>query len=68
MKPRWQVPAVAFFMIWAVVSFARPAHAAEQSSFAPIYTYREQHDPDGIGKFYFGREIAQVMGHEGAER
>ncbi len=22
--------------------------------------------PDGIGKFYYGREIAQVMGHQGA--
>jgi ubiquinone/menaquinone biosynthesis C-methylase UbiE len=31
------------------------------------YEYREQHDPDGIGKFYLGREIAQVMGHLGAD-
>src|SRR4051794_21303945 len=23
--------------------------------------------PDGIGKFYMGREIAQVMGHQGAD-
>lgn len=54
-------------MMWAVAGLARPGHAAEQSSFAPIYTYREQHDPDGIGKFYLGREIAHVMGHEGAD-
>ena len=33
----------------------------------PPYEYRQQHDPDGIGKFYLGREIAQVMGHEGAD-
>ncbi len=33
----------------------------------PNYTYRSEHDPDGIGKFYAGREIAQVMGHEGAD-
>ncbi len=32
-----------------------------------LYTYRQEHDPDGIGKFYQGREIAQVMGHEGAD-
>src|ERR1700722_1247413 len=32
-----------------------------------IYSYRQDHDPDGIGKFYQGREIAQVMGHEGAD-
>lgn len=33
---------------------------------APRYETRAVHDPDGIGKFYLGREIAQVMGHEGA--
>ena len=33
---------------------------------APRYTFRRDHDRDGIGKFYMGREIAQVMGHEGA--
>ncbi len=32
----------------------------------PRYTFRADHDRDGIGKFYMGREIAQVMGHEGA--
>lgn len=30
------------------------------------YEYHTAHDPDGIGKFYLGREIAHVMGHEGA--
>src|SRR5207237_6533417 len=25
------------------------------------------HDPEGIGKFYMGREIAQVMGHVAAD-
>jgi precorrin-6B methylase 2 len=34
---------------------------------APPYESREIHDPDGIGKFYLGREIAQVMGHQGAD-
>jgi ubiquinone/menaquinone biosynthesis C-methylase UbiE len=27
------------------------------------YELRKEHDPNGIGKFYMGREIAQVMGH-----
>ncbi len=27
------------------------------------YTFRHIHDPDGIGKFYLGREIASVMGY-----
>lgn len=30
------------------------------------YEWRPQHDPNGTGKFYLGREIAQVMGHEAA--
>jgi ubiquinone/menaquinone biosynthesis C-methylase UbiE len=33
----------------------------------PRYEYHKDHDPDGTGKFYMGREIAQVMGHEGAD-
>jgi ubiquinone/menaquinone biosynthesis C-methylase UbiE len=32
----------------------------------PRYELRKDHDPDGIGKFYQGREIAQVMGHQAA--
>lgn len=32
----------------------------------PRYEYRLIHDPDGIGKFYMGREIAYVMGHQAA--
>jgi ubiquinone/menaquinone biosynthesis C-methylase UbiE len=32
----------------------------------PKYETRKDHDPDGIGKFYMGREIAQVMGYQGA--
>lgn len=30
------------------------------------YTFKKEHDKDGIGKFYMGREIAQVMGHRAA--
>ena len=30
------------------------------------YEWKSRHDPDGIGKFYLGREIAHVMGHAGA--
>ncbi len=31
------------------------------------YEIRKEHDPDGIGKFYMGREIAHVMGHQAAD-
>src|SRR5437868_7820490 len=30
------------------------------------YEFRPDHDPDGVGKFYLGREIAHVMGHQAA--
>lgn len=30
------------------------------------YEVRSHHNPDGIGKIYLGREIAHVMGYEGA--
>lgn len=33
---------------------------------AAKYTRRRFHDPNGIGKFYLGREIARVMGYQGA--
>jgi predicted methyltransferase len=36
-------------------------------SAAPAYEFREEHDPDGIGKFYLGREIAHVLSHQGAD-
>src|SRR5207248_9207927 len=31
------------------------------------YEFRKDHDPDGIGKFYLGREIAHGMGHQAAD-
>ncbi len=31
------------------------------------YKTRRDHDPDGIGKFYMGREIAHVMGFQGID-
>jgi hypothetical protein len=32
----------------------------------PQYEFRVRHDPNGIGKFYMGREIAHVMGFAAA--
>jgi SAM-dependent methyltransferase len=40
-----------------------PAFAADGDT--PHYETRAIHDPDGIGKFYMGREIAHVMGPGG---
>ena len=40
--------------------------SAQQAKPPERYEVRREHDPNGIGKFYMGREIAQVMGHLGA--
>ena len=44
---------------------AQPTNSAAAPS--TRYEIREEHDRDGIGKFYMGREIAQVMGHQAAD-
>jgi SAM-dependent methyltransferase len=45
----------------------RVSQPAQQSARPPVYETRANHDPNGIGKFYMGREIAHVMGYQGAE-
>ncbi len=52
-------------LVFAVAS----ANAAETNSPTPAARYetRVDHDPNGLGKFFLGREIAQVMGHEAAD-
>ena len=44
----------------------RSAEASAPAS-APRYETRAVHDPNGIGSFYMGREIAAVMGHQAAD-
>ena len=51
----------------ALVAAAAIFSACGQSQTQGRYTRRADHDPDGIGVFYMGREIAQVMGHEAAD-
>ncbi len=48
-------------------SLLNPTNTAQAAS-SPntVYEQRTIHSPDGIGKYYMGREIAQVMGHTGA--
>lgn len=57
--------AVIFAIFWAA-TLPCPA-ATNAPSAAPRYEARAEHDPNGIGKFFMGREIAHVMGHEGAD-
>lgn len=48
---------------WTSFGFSQePAKTAEKQR----YEFNQRHDPNGIGKFYLGREIAYVMTHEGA--
>jgi ubiquinone/menaquinone biosynthesis C-methylase UbiE len=53
------------------IILAAPPHglgAPSKSEAARVrYELRSEHDPDGTGKLYMGREIAAVMGHSGAE-
>ena len=50
---------IAFLILLIILT---PSRAAD----APRYETRADHDPNGTGKFYMGREIALVMGHEAA--
>ena len=49
----------------AIVLLALCASAAHAEPLGQRYEHRAAHDADGIGKFYLGREIAQVMGPGG---
>src|SRR3982074_1397487 len=51
------------------INFVLSARCAETNSSAPTprYETRAEHDPNGIGRFYMGREIAHVMGHQAAD-
>lgn len=66
-----QFPGTRFCICFAsllLIATVSPAQEKTNSPApSPIYEYRLKHDPDGTGKFYCGREIAQVMGHEGAD-
>jgi ubiquinone/menaquinone biosynthesis C-methylase UbiE len=57
---------ISLFLV-ALLAAAAPAQDAKKPP-APKdrYQYKKDHDPDGIGKFYLGREIAHVMGHQAA--
>jgi precorrin-6B methylase 2 len=58
----WGLAALACFR----AGFA-PASAADPQATPARYETRANHDPEGTGRFFQGREIAQVMGHPGAD-
>ncbi|MBD2457028.1 class I SAM-dependent methyltransferase [Nostoc sp. FACHB-87] len=59
---------IAGIILIAVIAWWLSANQPEITNVdsSKIYEQRVNHSPDGIGKFYMGREIAKVMGHTGA--
>src|SRR5581483_7322892 len=51
---------------WSACRATQASGQAAAQKQAAVYEQRAKHDPDGIGKFYLGREIAHVMGHQAA--
>jgi ubiquinone/menaquinone biosynthesis C-methylase UbiE len=56
-------------VVWSPGSTTALAEPDAKSEPAQLrrYEYRRDHDPNGIGKFYMGREIAHVMGFLGVK-
>jgi len=57
---------IALFLCVLVVSPIRAEEPKSKGDKNSRYEFKANHDPNGIGKFYMGREIAHVMGHLGA--
>jgi ubiquinone/menaquinone biosynthesis C-methylase UbiE len=57
------------YVAWLPLLALAPSAGAQpaKKKAPPRYEYRADHDPNGIGKFYMGREIAFVMGHQAAD-
>ncbi len=56
-------------IVLGIVGFAGGSAVADEppkKREKPKYEFREDHDPNGIGKFYLNREIAHVMGYGAA--
>jgi ubiquinone/menaquinone biosynthesis C-methylase UbiE len=56
-------PVVLSLLLWTGMP-GRADDFARKSDAQPRYETRQEHDPNGLGKFYLGREIALVMGHQ----
>lgn len=64
-RATWFLFLFAFLAPWAGAHAADAVIATKADN--SRYEFRQDHDPDGIGKFYLGREIAHVMGHQAAD-
>ncbi|WPP52755.1 class I SAM-dependent methyltransferase [Catalinimonas niigatensis] len=72
MKINFSIPIInTFFIGLLLISQLSCAQVRKEDSAAisttdSIYSFAEPSSTDGTGKFYMGRDIAQVMGHRGA--
>jgi len=68
-SPRRISPSIKLWVTCGAVLLAPFLQADQTNSTAssPRYEMRAEHDPNGIGKFFMGREIAHVMGHQAAD-
>lgn len=61
---------LAFLVVISAIAIPVPGYAQQEKpkpKSGPRYIVRRDHDPNGIGKFYMGREIAHVMGFVAAD-
>lgn len=56
---------IVLVFVWGLLLYP-VADAKADSSLFSVYEQRLAHNPNGIGKFYMGREISKVMGHSQA--
>lgn len=62
----WLTGVLALLLLLGSGSQLSAAEPAAKPAAPAHYEFREDHDPNGIGKFYMGREIARVMSFHGA--
>ncbi len=70
MQPFLAGPGARLLLLGVLLGGSTPAGFAKDEPIKEIpsrYEFRADHDPNGIGKFYLGREIAHVMGHQAAD-
>jgi ubiquinone/menaquinone biosynthesis C-methylase UbiE len=58
------IVAIAFVLSNFIYTPVAQAQAQVQANYPAYYREKKIHNPDGIGKYYMSREIAQVMGHQ----
>ncbi len=64
---RTKIPLIVAALVTVALAARVVADPTNSLPTAPRYELRAEHDPNGIGKFYLGREIAHVMGHQAAD-